>query len=121
MIEQNTSVDGGGSRVRRRIPVPALRHAGDGEAVERALAAVDGVLRVSADTGKRAVTLDYLLTETDYQSLEGVLDDTGFPAATARWARIRSGWYQNLDLTGRANAAASPGACCNKPPAGPKR
>jgi hypothetical protein len=44
------------------------------------------------------------------------LDDVGFAPARGRWAQIRSGWYQNLDLTGRENAATSPSACCNKPP-----
>jgi copper chaperone CopZ len=96
--------------------VPALGHSDNDEAVERALARIDGVLRVSADHDKRWVAVDYLLTKTDYQSLERVLETAGFPPAMGRWARFRSGWFQNLDLTGRGNADAPPPACCSKPP-----
>jgi hypothetical protein len=81
--------------------------------VERALADIEGVLRVAADRAKEWAAVDHLVTETDYQSLERALAEVGFPPATGRWARLRSGWYQNLDLTGRENAAASPSACCN--------
>jgi hypothetical protein len=98
-----------------------MRHRADGVTIEHALADTEGVLRATADTGKRWVTVDYLLTETDYRSLERALEDIGFPPERGRWARIRSGWYQNLDLTGRENAAASPGGCCNRPPARPGR
>ena len=60
--------------------------------------------------------MDYLVTKTDYQTLEGALEAAGYPPATGRWARVKSGWYQNLDLTGRDNAAAPTPACCNQPP-----
>lgn len=119
MNDKEPSRESGAWRVRRRIPIPALRHVTDAETVERVLTDIEGVLRATADTGKRSVTVDYLLTGTDYRSLERALEDIGFPPARGRWARIRSGWYQNLDLTGRENAAASPSACCNKPPARP--
>jgi copper chaperone CopZ len=90
-------------------------------AAERALADVDGVLRVSADLDKSRVIVDYLVTRTDYQSLEGALEAAGVPPATSRWARFKSGWYQNLDLTGRDNASAPAPACCSKPPTPPPR
>jgi len=93
-----------------------MRHPADGVTVERALADIEGVLQVSADCAKRSLAVAYLLTKTDFQSLEQALEDVGFPPATGRWARFISRWYQNLVLTGRENAAASPGACCNKPP-----
>jgi hypothetical protein len=102
--------------VRRRIRLPALQDPGDGAAAVRALAGIDGVLRVSVDPAKRWAAVDYLVTKTDYQSLEQALDAAGLKPATGRWARLRSGWYQNLDLTGRENAAEPPPACCNKPP-----
>jgi len=102
--------------VRRCIRVPALAHPADAPLLERTLAEVDGVLRVAADPTQGSVKVDYLVTETDFQALEHALEMVGFPPAAGRWARLRSGWYQNLDLNGRANAAAPSGACCNKPP-----
>jgi len=116
MIEKGLSGDSGAWCVKRRIRIPAMGHPADGVTAERALANIDGVLRVSADCAKRSVAVTYLLTKTDFQSLEHALEDVGFPPPTSRWARFRSRWYQNLDLTGRENAAASPSACCNKPP-----
>jgi copper chaperone CopZ len=85
-------------------------------ALEKALAGIDGVLRVSVDPAGPWVAVDYLLTKTDYQAIEGALKAAGHPPATGRWARIKSVWYQNLDLTGRDNAAAPSPACCNQPP-----
>jgi hypothetical protein len=35
-----------------------MRHPADGETIERILADVEGVLRVTTDTGKRSVTVD---------------------------------------------------------------
>jgi len=106
---------------RRRIRVPGLRDNACKAAVERALTDVDGVLRVSVDPEKSRVVVDYLVTKTDYQSLEGALEAAGVPPAAGRWARFKSGWYQNLDVTGRDNASAPVPACCSKPPLPPSR
>ena len=78
---------------RRRIRVPGLRDNACKAAVERALTDVDGVLRVSVDPEKSRVVVDYLVTKTDYQSLEGALEAAGVPPAAGRWARFKSGWY----------------------------
>lgn len=102
--------------VRRRIGLPALRDPADDRAAEQALAGIDGVLGVSVDHAKRRLAVDYLVTKTDYQSLERALVTAGLKPATGGWARFRSAWYQNLDLTGRENAAEPTPACCNKPP-----
>lgn len=107
--------------VRRRIRVRGLRDKTGKAAAERALGDVDGVLRVSADPEKSRVIVDYLVTKTDYQSLEGALEAAGVPPATGRWARFKSGWYQNLDLTGRDNGSTPAPACCSKPPTPPPR
>lgn len=87
-----------------------------GAALERTLGEVDGVLRVTANTSKGWVEVDYLQTKTDYQTLEGVVAEAGFSVQTGWWPRLKSGWYQNLDTTSRANAAIPASACCNKPP-----
>jgi len=121
MIEKGLSGDSGVWCVRRRMRIPAMRHRADAITVERALADIDGVLRVSANCESRWVAVNYLLTKTDYQSLERVLENTGFPTVAGPWARFRSRWYQNLDLTGRENAAVPPAACCNRPPKNPTR
>ena len=108
-------------KVRRRIRNPGLRDKTGKAAAERALNDVDGVLRVSVDPEQSRVIVDYLVTKTDYQTLEGALEAAGVPPATSRWARFKSGWYQNLDLTGRDNASAPAAACCSKPPIPPSR
>jgi len=108
-------------KVRRRIRNPGLRDKTGKAAAERALNDVDGVLRVSVDPEKSRVIVDYRVTKTDYQTLEGALEAAGVPPATSRWARFKSGWYQNLDLTGRDNASAPAAACCSKPPVMPSR
>ncbi len=102
--------------VRRKIRVPTLQEGMGTAAMDKALAGIDGVVRVSVDPVKPWVAVDYLVTKTDYQTLERALEAAGYPPATGRWARFKSGWYQNLDLTGRENAAAPAPACCNKPP-----
>ena len=116
MIDKATSTATDAWEAKRRIRIPGLARSEDGAALEHTLAAVDGVLRVSADSGKGWVEVDYLQTKTDYQSLEQAVEAAGFLPAAGRWARIKSGWYQNLDLTSRANAAIPTSACCNKPP-----
>jgi hypothetical protein len=103
-------------RVRRRIQVPALRDQRDGTRLRPLLEDIDGVLGVVVDAANRRVTVEYLLTKTDYGALEDVLAAAGFPPAPGRWARVRAAWLRNLDLTGRANAAAPEAACCSRPP-----
>jgi copper chaperone CopZ len=107
--------------VRRRIRVPALRDKAGKAAAERALTNVDGVRGVSVVPEKSRVVVDYLVTKTDYQSLEGALEAAGVSPAAGRWARFKSGWYQNLKLTGRDNASAPAASCCSKPPIPPSR
>jgi copper chaperone CopZ len=102
--------------VRRKIRVPTLQQGVGTAAVEKALKDVDGVLRVSVSPARPWVAVDYLVTKTDFQTLERALETAGYPPATGRWARFRSSWYQNLDLTGRDNASAPAPACCSKPP-----
>jgi hypothetical protein len=102
--------------VKRRIRLPGLMAAAGSSALEQTLADIDGVLRVAAEPAKHWVEVTYLVTKTDYQSLERAAEMAGFPPAANRWVRLRSGWYQNLDLNGRANAKAPAPACCNKAP-----
>jgi copper chaperone CopZ len=104
--------------VRRRIRVPGLRNHAEGVAVQRCLAGIDGVLRVSVDAPTGRAVVDYVLTKTDYRSLQRELEAAGYAPTPGRWARIKSAWFQNLDLTGRANAEAPKAACCNQPPGG---
>ena len=103
--------------VRRKIRLPAApTNAAEAASLEQTLRDIDGVLQVSADPAKREIRVRYLVTQTDYQSLEHALEVAGLPPADSRWERFKSRWYQNLDLTGRENAGARPSACCNKPP-----
>jgi hypothetical protein len=102
--------------VRRRLRVPRLRSLAEGVAVQRCLAGIDGVLRVSMDAPNGRVVVDYLLTKTNYRALEDALGTAGFLPPQGRWARMKSAWFENLDLTGRVNAATPKAACCNRPP-----
>jgi len=104
-------------RVRRHIPVPGLRGDVDGTGgMQRLLEDIDGVLHASVDPARGRISVEYLVTRTDYRSLESALETAGFPSARGRWARWRAAWLQNLDLTGRANAAEPEPACCSRPP-----
>ncbi len=74
------------------------------------------VRRVRGDPKKRHVLVIYDVTGSDYQGLERALEEVGFPPLDNWWARLRSNWYQNLDINGRENANAPAAPCCNKPP-----
>jgi len=118
MSEASLSTSTDAWKVRRRIQVPQLGLEAECAAVQRVLEGVDGVLQVSVDVAKGRVTVDYLQTRTDYRSLQETLDAAGVHAARGRWARVRAAWFQNLDLNGRANAAAPAAPCCSRPPPG---
>lgn len=90
----------------------------DDHALAQWLREQPGVHQVAVDGAGRRVDIGYLVTSTDYQALERLLDEAGCPPATGWWSRLRSGWYQNLDLNARDNAKQPPSACCNKPPPG---
>lgn len=107
--------------VKRRICIPGLRDQAGRELAEKVLTSIDGVEQLSVNPRKPVVVVAYLLTKTDYQSLERALAAAGLPPAADRWARFKSGWYQSLDLNGRNNASAPAPACCNKPPSVPTR
>ena len=71
--------------VKRKIRLPtAPANPADVAALERALGDIAGVLQVAADCAKRAVAVRYLITETDYQTLEQALEAAGFPPANGR-------------------------------------
>jgi len=107
MIGNNKAEPRSAWEVKRKFRLPAApTNAAEAANVERTLRDVDGVLQVSADPTKRKILVRYLVTQTDYQSLEGALAAAGLPPADSRWARFKSGWYQSLDLTGRENAGA---------------
>ena len=84
MIDKRTSKTTEAWLVRRRIKVPSLAGPADADRIEHLLADMEGVLRVSADPAGATVGVDYLLTGTDYQSLERVLEYAGFPPSAGR-------------------------------------
>jgi len=120
MIKSSTKTQARSAwEVKRRIRVPGLKGEADRAAAEKVLIGIDGVVEVSVSRDRPVVVVDYLLTRTDYQTLEHALDVAGLAPAAGHWARLKWGWYQNLDLTGRDNASAPAAACCNKPPSVP--
>lgn len=115
MSQRKTLVTSGTWDVRRRLPLPGLRHAADGMKLEQVLQKVEGVKGVIADTGKHSLLVAYDVTRTDYRSLCGLLEGEGFPVKDNWLARIRGNWYQYLDTTGRDNAHVPEPPCCSNP------
>ncbi len=108
-------------QVRRVIRLPGLATAGQAAGMEQLLRDQPGVVTAVAVPGRSRVEVEYLITQTDYQSLLQCLREAGYRLPGDWWSRLRAGWYQNLDLNGRDNARQSPAACCNKPPPRPRR
>ena len=102
--------------VRRRIKVPAMAHAADTMAVERAVSTISGVRKVATDREKLQVVVRYDASLSDYQSIVEALENAGFPPLDSWWSRMKGNWYQYSDTNTRDNANAPPPACCNKPP-----
>lgn len=102
--------------VRRKIALPGIADANDAVRVEKLLTGVPGVRAVKVEVSKQMATVRYEITETDYRTLGNTLKRAGFPPLDSWWARRKTIWYQNLDLTSRDNASVRPSACCNKPP-----
>jgi len=105
----------GAWEVCRGLPVPGLSPA-DATRLQDLLGELPGVLAVEVAAGRAAVRVRYDITRTDYATLCHAVAAGGFPTARSWWQRRRADWLQNLDLTGRDNAAAKPAACCNQPP-----
>ncbi|QYZ67438.1 MAG: hypothetical protein OI74_13620 [Gammaproteobacteria bacterium (ex Lamellibrachia satsuma)] len=102
--------------VRHRIKIPALVHAADAMVVERAVSALPGVCKVATDVEKHQVIVRYDATQSAYQVIADVLENTGFPPLDSWWSRFKGNWFQFSDTNARDNANAPPPACCNKPP-----
>ena len=102
--------------VRRRIKLPALVHADDTRAVERAVSALSGVRKVAMDVDKHQISVRYDARQSTYQAIVEVLENIGFPPLDDWWSRLKGSLYQYSDTNARDNAKAPPPACCNKPP-----
>ena len=85
--------------VRRRIKIPALVHAADAMAVERAVSALSGVRKVATDVGKHQVVVRYDASQSDYQAIVEVLESTGFPPLDNWWSRFKGDWFQYSDTS----------------------
>ena len=116
MNSQDAMKPTGTWEVRRRIKVPALAHAADATAVERAVSALPGVRKVTTDLEKQRVVVRYDASQTAYQAIVETLKSADFPPLDSWWSRVKGNWYQSSDTNARDNARAPPPACCNKPP-----
>jgi len=115
-MNRTSSKPSGPWEVKRRIKLQAMEHAADALAVERALAALPGVVKVAADLEKHRVVVRYDASRQNYQILVETMEKTGFPPQDNWWSRFKGNWYRFTDETARENAKAPPPACCNKPP-----
>ena len=100
----------------RRIRLPGLGSAADAEQVRTALNGVPGIQEVAIDLHKRRLLVRYDVNQLDYGSLQRLLENAGFPAASGLLDRVRASLYQYADTNARDNAKAPPPPCCNKPP-----
>lgn len=121
-MEDSNPADGDESQlVTRRFPVPGLGGAEDADMIEEELETLPGVMSAASDIGQGRVTVSYRVTECDYHTVSSKLREIGYPVADSWWVRLKSAWYQNIDLNDRDNAKAATGACCNRPPPRMKR
>lgn len=102
--------------VRRSIRIPALVHAADTMAVERAVGALSGVRKVVTDVDKHQLVVRYDASQSSYQAIVEVLEIAGFPPLDNWWNRVKGNCYQFSDTNAKDNAKAPPPACCNRPP-----
>ena len=116
MKTQDPMKPAGTWEVRRRIKIPALVHAADAMAVERAVGALSGVRKVATDVDKHQVDVRYDASQSAYQAIVEVLENAGFPPLDNWWSRVKGNWFQYTDTNAMDNAKAPPPACCNKPP-----
>jgi copper chaperone CopZ len=116
MKTQDSMKPTGTWEVRRRIKIPALVHAADAMAVERAVSALPGVRKVATDVDKHQLAVRYDASQSAYQAIVEVLENAGFPPLNTWFSRFKGNWFQFSDTNARDNAKAPPPACCNKPP-----
>jgi len=104
-------------RIRRRI----LRLA---EPVDDKVAAllvsylneIMGVRKVAVDSDKLSISYDLL--QVIAAQMERKLNEAGVQLDGGWLLRLRRAWIYNSEETELGNLAASPGACCNRPPPG---
>ena len=106
--------------LRRRLVLARAPTAAEAVALARGLRALSGVQQVRVRPGRRRVTVEYLVSRTDYERLSQQVAEMGYGLAQGPWARLRRFWYGLLDENARANAKAPPPACCNRPPRPPR-
>ncbi|MEN8132495.1 MAG: heavy metal-associated domain-containing protein [Pseudomonadota bacterium] len=116
MKRQDSLRPAGAWEVRRRIKIPALVHAADAIAIERALEELSGVRKAAADVDNHQVIVRYNIIRTDYQAVVEILESAGFSPLNNWWSRYKAGWFQYVDTNGRDNANMPPSHCCNKSP-----
>lgn len=102
--------------VRRRIQIPALVQAADTAAMESTLSTLAGFRKMAADVEKHQIIVRYDASQSDYQSIVDVLENTGFPPLDNWWGRFKGSWFEYCDTNARDNAKAPSPPCCNKPP-----
>lgn len=102
--------------VTRTIRIPGLSQEADALVIVRALDELSGVKKVSTDTHKRCVSVQYDASAVDYNSIVILLESAGFPALSGWWSRLKGNWYQFTDSNARENANLPTPPCCNKSP-----
>ena len=80
----------------------------------------EGVVSVSWNASRTALTVTYDALETSYGELTHWLGSRGWALNQGCWARWRASVYRFVDVNVRDHSRHSP-ACCNKPPPGAGR
>lgn len=102
--------------VTRKIRIPGLSQEADALVIAKTFEGLSGVRKVSSDTHKRCVVVQYDASAVDYNSIVILLESAGFPAATGWWSKLKGSWYQFTDSNARENANLPTPPCCNKSP-----
>ena len=116
-MKQNTSNLSvhGAWEVKRHFTLPAMTDGRDAQLVTNRIGQLPGVRGACADIGRHRVTVVYDTTQLYYRQVLDALAATGFPVPETWWSRLKTGWLQNLDETGRGNANAPAAPCCSNP------
>ena len=100
----------------RVINIPTLKYEADARVLELEIRSLPGVVSVSANASRQQISVCYDVDKTDYLTVIGKLEDSGFPILDNWFSRRKMDWYEFTENNARENAKAPPPACCNRPP-----
>jgi hypothetical protein len=83
--------------------------------VARKLMTIEPVLDAQVDL-RGILSIRYDASTIGMHDIETLLNELGVPRKTNAWWKLKLAWFRYVDENAQANAHASGGACCNRPP-----